>query len=833
MKPARLKRPTTRFERTWLWLLFAALTAIGSIAGTLSAFRWISALAQSRGGMFVLILGLGIITVLLIGITFFYSLRKRVLQEQAPGSMMAWLHSHVYIGLVSLGLALLHVWIPSFSSSWSTGKVTLIVLALLVISGVAWRIVYAMIPPRVANEVGNLSTADTQDKVQLVRIEVDKVLAGKSAEFRHSAHSRMNGPSFVDAESEKTLRPEELADWKRFSRLADRLERYARRESRQNSYARFLQAWKQLHLPLAAILVALIGVHIWDALRVTHMLSGRELSGLPPATACASCHSEIADEWKLAMHAQAQTGPIIIAQTNLALERFPEFGRACNNCHSPIGTALTNAATLPLDEGNGLRSLPNGAVVDDGITCTVCHTLPEAPPELRGASDDFPVAQGDVNRFADMFGPSLGNPSALPNPRHNTGIGFMTDSLSASQICGACHNVKVDIDGDGQLTAFPGSDGNQVDTDSDGQLDENELEFAENGTALQDLVLQTTFDEWQDYVAAQRSNGATALGCVDCHMPAQAPRPIVDSAPGSFLGPAPARPAHSHTFVGVDYNLAPGFYEAAGFPPNARQLVLKEREALLQSAASLAISTSEPADDKLSVIVTVESNFAGHGLPTGFAFVRQMWLEVSAQTASGRDVCLANVEVNGQTIKANCTSGSLDSPQDDLVTCDPLELAALGLKPSKNDEKIQLDPGSVAPLSRCDPWLANFQKILTDGDLDGDEVFTEVPYQSLLADIVKTRVRVSDQQAMDALNPTRIVNDQPKGFASFEYIFNVSELQGEDIIVTARLHFRHLPPYFIRALDGRYPDGLTAEDLLGNLTTVNMATIKSDPLRVP
>jgi hypothetical protein len=832
MKPTRLKRPTTRLERAWLWFLLGVLTITGSVIVTQFVFSAISALAESRGGMFALIIVLGIITVLLIGITFFYSLRKRMLQEQAAGSMMAWLHSHVYIGLISLGVAFLHVWVPSFSAGWSTGKVTLIVLALLVISGVAWRIVYAIVPPRLANEVGNLSTADTQDKVQLVRIEVDKVLAGKSAEFRQSAHSRLNGLSFGD-ESEKTLRLEELADWKRFSRLADRLESYARREIRQKAYARFLQGWKQLHLPLAVALVTLIGVHVWDALRVTNRLSGRELSGLPPATACASCHSEIVAEWQLGMHAQAQTGPIVIAQTNLALERFPEFGRACNNCHSPIGTALTDTSTLPLDEKNVLRSLPNGAVVDDGITCVVCHTLAQAPPELRGTFDDFPVAQGGANRFADMFGPPLGDLPALPNPRHNTGIGFMTDSVSASQVCGACHNVKVDIDGDGQLSAFPGSDGDDQDTDSDGQLDENELEFAENETALQDLVLQTTFDEWQDYVAAARSNGQTALGCVDCHMPVQAPGPIVDSAPGSLFGEAPARPGHSHTFVGVDYNLAPGFYEGPGFPPDARQLVLEEREAFLQSAAKLTISTSEPADDELSVIVTVESNFAGHGLPTGFAFVRQMWLEVSAQTASGREVCLANVEINGQIIKANCTSGSLNSPRDDLVTCDPLELADLGLKTSKNDERVQLDPASVASLSRCDPWLANFQKILTDGDLDGDKVFTEIPYQSLLADIVKTRVRVSDGQAMDALNPTLIVNDESKGSASFEYIFNVNELQGEDVIVTANLHFRHLPPYFIRALDGRYPDGLTAEDLLQNLTTVNMATIKSDPLRVP
>jgi hypothetical protein len=829
MKRTRLKRPKTLLERAWLWFLLAILASTGIVLATRAGFSSLSTLVRSSGIMFGLIIGLGALTVLLIGITFFYSLRKRLLQEQAPGSMMAWLHSHVYIGLISLGVALLHIWVPSFSAGWSTGKVTLIVLALLVISGVAWRIVYGMIPPLVAVEVGNLSTTDTQDKGQLVRIEVDKVLAGKSAEFRKSAHSRLNGLSSRDPDSEKLLRPEELADWKRFLRLADHLDRYARREVRQKAYTRFLQGWKQFHLPLVAILVALIVMHTWDALRLTHVLSAGKLGGLPPASTCASCHAEIASEWQLAMHAQAQTGPIIIAQTNLALEKFPGFERSCNNCHSPIGTALTNTSTLPLDEANTLRALPNGTVVDDGVTCVVCHTLPEAPLELRGAFDKFPVGRGSANRFADMFGPSLGDPPALPNPRHNVSTGFMTDSISASQMCGACHNVKVDIDGDGQLTAFPGSEGNNFDSDGDGQLDENELEFAENGTALEDLVLQTTFDEWQDYVVARR---LTAVGCVDCHMPARI-GPVVDTAPGSFLGPGPSRPIHSHGFVGVDYNLTPGFYEQPGLPSDARQLVLEQREDLLQSAAGLTIDTTTLSDGRLSAIVTVESNFEGHALPTGFAFARQMWLEVSAQTASGGEVCLTDVDVDGQVIKASCASGRLDTPRDDLRTCDPLEVADLGLKPSKNDERVQLDPASVAPLSRCDPWLANFQKILTDGDIDGDGVFIEVPYQSLLADIVKTRVRVSDGQAMDALNPTLIVNGEPKKSTSFEYIFNVKELQNEDVIITVNLHFRHLPPYFIRALDGWYPDGLTADDLLSNLTTVNMATAESDPVHVP
>ena len=100
----------------------------------------------------------------------------------------------------------------------------------------------------------------------------------------------------------------------------------------------------------------------------------------------------------------------------------------------------------------------------------------------------------------------------------------------------------------------------------------------------------------------------------------------------------------------------------------------------------------------------MESLLEGHNLPTGFAFARQMWLEVHAETSSGTPVCLEDVEINGQIIKSDCASGKLESPQAELLTCDPLALAELGLKASKNDELVKLNPRAVAPLSRCDPW---------------------------------------------------------------------------------------------------------------------------------
>ncbi|HUG34079.1 MAG TPA: multiheme c-type cytochrome [Anaerolineales bacterium] len=833
MKGTRLNRPASRFERARLWIVLGILILIAAAFLTSSRFDELKSNLDERESSFTLVTWLGVLTVTLILITFFYSLRKRMLQERASGTMMAWLQAHVYLGLLSLAVVFVHIWVPSFSEGWTSGKYALAAFALLVLSGVAWRIVYVVVPPKVAENVGNLSVSDTKDKSRVVKVEVDKLLAGKSAEFRRAAQNRLSDLPLEKNFSTVNLSIEEQYEWNRFTKMADRLHRYARREIQQGWYARFLQGWKLFHIPLSIVLIALVGYHIWETLHVSETLAGGELHGLPPASSCADCHADIVQEWKLAMHAHAQDAPVVIAQTNLALEKFPDFKRACNNCHAPIGTMLTGTPTLPIDLENELRSQTNGQVIDDGVTCIICHTIDDAPEERRGMFDDFPIVQGTLNEFARMFGPPLEGSPPLPSTRHASEVGFMTDSVASSQLCGACHNVKVDIDGDGEVTAFPGSDGNGRDSDGDNQLDENELEFDEEGKFLEDLVLQTTFDEWEDYVASQRAIGRDALGCLDCHMPALDPEPLVSSSPGSLLADAPERSRHSHSFIGVDYNLTPGFYEQEGMPPDAREHVLDERAQLLSSALNLSIDTTLNDSGKLVASVRVNSTLEGHNLPTGFAFARQMWLEVFAETRSGTQVCLADVDINGQIIGAHCASGQIESPQAELKSCNPLALAEIGLKASKNDELVQLDRRSIEPPSLCDPWLTNFQKILTDGDIDGDGLFKEVPYQSLLADIVKTRVRISDGQAMDALNNTILVNDEPRDTATYEYIFDLTGFEGETVTVTAIMHFRHLPPYFIRALDGGYPEGITADDLLDNMTVVDIDTVTSSPVQVP
>ena len=92
--------------------------------------------------------------------------------------------------------------------------------------------------------------------------------------------------------------------------------------------------------------------------------------------------------------------------------------------------------------------------------------------------------------------------------------------------------------------------------------------------------------------------------------------------------------------------------------------------------------------------------------------------------------------------------------------------------------------------------------------------FLEVPYQSLLPDIVKLQTRVADNQVMAPLKPfddptTREADDREKEFI---YVFDVEPGPGQKMTVTFAMHLRHLPPYFLTGARRPYPgraDGRT------------------------
>jgi len=141
----------------------------------------------------------------------------------------------------------------------------------------------------------------------------------------------------------------------------------------------------------------------------------------------------------------------------------------------------------------------------------------------------------------------------------------------------------------------------------------------------------------------------------------------------------------------------------------------------------------------------------------------------------------------------------------DLRQCDSAEVADVA-----GDVGIVFPNTDVAftkpfPADNCDPWLSNFQKILTDGDPDQTGTLTEAAFQSFVPNLVQIRGRVATGDQMADLQPVRLNdNGERRDTANLNYTFFVPDelnvSSPDDIIVTAKMRVRHLPPYFVEGL---------------------------------
>jgi hypothetical protein len=734
----------------------------------------------------LLLVVLGTVTFLLFaGPGMAYSARKRIpfLKKRLPGSTMAWIRAHMYLPILAVVAAFVHATDAPFRGYLSSGKLTLLAGVLVGIAG--W---YRHRLLGIETEALNVKSG------------IGKLISDQPREFRLLVGDLMENRrplSEIEGAAAK-LSPSQTVLWNEIRELVDRVERnFPRTTGGQTSRVRHYKLWRFLHVPLTFVLFLLLAYHIWDVLGGKRAVLADRKDQFAASAQCAGCHSQIFGEWGISSLAHAQTSTIMEAQLPVTIAEnkrladggvtdpkkkqqnqkqiFDSSAKTCINCHAQVGARFARQidALLPFGEagsaGPGAKAVEGGgaAVQEDGVGCIVCHTQATPPPELSAAGE-LGIGTGGAANYGTQFGPLFKDPDPLPVLVHDVAAGkadVWNTPIGSSQLCGSCHNVKLDLDGDG-LSPFKDAKEDLTDptatrdTDGDFQLDQNELDVGADGK-LQDLVLQTTFDEWQDYVVGfnkrfekeKRPHVDHPLGCVECHMPTRGngQQAAVDRAPG-LLSP-PDRLHRSHSFVGVDYDLDPAAYAKKGFPPDALKQALAERKALLGSAVTLEVVNRGKVGRAFQADVIVRNNLLGHGFPTGFAFARQFWLEVSAQTSSGQPVCLVSPD---GLLKTPCASGVIKRNDEDLRQCDPLSVKAVNPR-FRGDENIRFATSFRA--DDCDPWLANFQKILTDGDPDGDGVFNEVAFQSFLPDIVKVRTRTALQLPMNELQPVRLRAD--------------------------------------------------------------------------
>jgi hypothetical protein len=721
---------------------------------------------------------LGVLAVVFSLATFLFSIRKRVMQERFPllrGTMMGWLWFHVTSGVLALMAATLHGGFGLLDYDFSSGKLIYYLLLFISVTGVLWRLLYSVVPKSAAARVGNYSRAASQERAREQELEMDKLAAGKSELLqqwkRWLLERARSAPELASAQGNFQGSPEQH-DFTRLCELAESHHRALRRNRLQKKYISRLQFLRVWHVPVSILFLALVVVHLIEVydvpakslppvLRKDTSLPV-EITGFHDPKDCAECHRQIYEQWQHSMHAHALNSPLMIAQSNQVTERIlheaqsPDPKRICVNCHSPIGTDLAQSETLPF---------PGGERANEGISCTVCHQFTGQSRPVGGAYSDGVIA--GLERGRVMYGPF---PGAVGNPYHSSKLSPVLAPDPAA-ICQNCHNVAVDRNQNEKIDPGP------------------------------DLVLQTTQLEYVEY----REKGGTAT-CGDCHMPiVKGATRVAESAgvPELQDTDAPARLVHDHSFVGTDYPLD---------HPGSSDPHRPKRVALLQSAATLELSKARrDASGALRFDVSITNSGTGHTLPTGFAFARQMWVEIIVRDANSH--------------RALFVSGLLAHPTDDLCDAGTLNEADSPMLPF------------IEGCQAADPQLLNFQKKLVDESVvlknaagqpvendRGEQIPILAPgghedsIQHLTGNAVARR-RPSDGKLLVPL--------QPGEQRSFGY--RVPLPPGVSTVdISARLLFRNLPPYFIRHLGSRQPKGETPRvaPLVANLDIVEMAVSK-------
>jgi Flp pilus assembly protein TadD len=198
------------------------------------------------------------------------------------------------------------------------------------------------------------------------------------------------------------------------------------------------------------------------------------------AARCAECHQETHEEWSESLHRNSGREPFYKASVNiLEKKRGTEFAQHCESCHSP--TSLFSGAMIT-------GSKESREMDDEGITCSVCHSITDASP-LGTSSYTIrkPYLLLDKNGIGK--GAEANNQEVLDNIEdHKRAV--MNPTLRKPEFCGACHK-------------------------SNAPPELNNYKFIRG---------YSTYDEWQQSAASKETvqpfySREKRMDCNSCHMP--------------------------------------------------------------------------------------------------------------------------------------------------------------------------------------------------------------------------------------------------------------------------------------------------------------------------
>src|SRR5262245_33537990 len=154
-----------------------------------------------------------------------------------------------------------------------------------------------------------------------------------------------------------------------------------------------------------------------------------------PASRCVSCHQDTHASWSESLHRNAAREPFYRESADILLRtRGIELTRHCESCHTPV--ALFSGALV---KSAPKQEAPFTRLDDEGVTCSVCHSVVEARLNGTGSYTIRRPALLAQEDGTPIFGDFTDEQILSDVPGHKRAV--MRPLLRQPEFCSTCHKV--------------------------------------------------------------------------------------------------------------------------------------------------------------------------------------------------------------------------------------------------------------------------------------------------------------------------------------------------------------------------------------------------------
>ena len=323
------------------------------------------------------------------------------------------------------------------------------------------------------------------------------------------------------------------------------------------------------------------------------------------AARCVSCHQDTHQAWSESLHRNAAREPFYRESADILLKtRGIEFTRHCESCHTPV--ALFSGA---LSKKSGKTSAPFTSLDDEGVTCTICHSVTEARLDGTGSYIIRRPALLAKEDGSPVYGDFTDEQILADVPGHKRAV--MRPLLKSPEFCATCHKVDAppSLNGYKNIRGF------------------------------------SAYDEWQQSGASHESvtpfyKRAERTDCRGCHM--SKVESVNDRA-------AKQGKIASHRWLGAN-TAAPLFYGQTKQAELTEKFLQADvldvdifaikREVTGELIAPLALMTENCfaplPNEEVTAEVVISNRNAAHSFPPEVRDLYEAWVEFEAIDADGK-----------------------------------------------------------------------------------------------------------------------------------------------------------------------------------------------------